>query len=177
MRYTTIIDISDVTIVYRNQHARLVYLHMCLKSGYHEDDRDICFLSLRRLAADVGLTISATRHALSVLQRAALIEKFGTAWRVRKFILATPIPPRARSQKKQKEIEARAYEEAQQKEREARQAAERQRLREEQKRTGKSSLERYLDTLRPLAAAGDIEAANSLARWEKMNTRNKKQSP
>ena len=177
MRYTTVIDISDLPAVYRNQNVRLVYLHLCLKSGYHEDDRDICFLSLRRFAADVGLSISATRHALSVLQRAALIDKFGTAWRVRKFILATPIPPRARSQKKQKEIEARAYEEAQQKEREAREAAERQRLREEQRRTGKSSLERYLDTLRPLAAAGDIEAANSLARWEKINTRNKKKSP
>lgn len=166
MRYTTIIDISEYPSIYHNPRARLVYLHLALKAGYHEEDRDICLLSIRRLAADVGLTISATRHALAVLERAQLIERFGISWRVRKFVLSTPIPPRARSQKKQKEIETRAYEEAQQKEREAREAAERAALAAERKRTGKSSFERFIDDLRARAAAGDPEAVASLRHWE-----------
>lgn len=171
MRYTTVIDISDLPTVYRNQNVRLVYLHMCLKSGYHEDDRDICFLSLRRLAADVGLTISATRHALGVLSRAALIEKNGNAWRVRKFILATPIPARARSQKKAKEIEIRQYEQQQQEEREMREAEEKRRYQERVKKTGKSGFEQMLDNLRAAAAAGDVEAAARLRYWEKNYTK------
>lgn len=166
MRYTTIIDISEYPSIYHNPRARLVYLHLALKAGYHEEDRDICLLSIRRLAADVGLTISATRHALAVLERAQLIERFGISWRVRKFVLSTPIPPRARSQRKQKEIEMRAYEEAQQKEREAREAAERAALAAERKRTGKSSFERFIEGLRARAAAGDPEAAASLRHWE-----------
>lgn len=176
MRYTTIIDISEYPSIYHNPRARLVYLHLALKAGYHEEDRDICLLSIRRLAADAGLTISATRHALAVLERAHLIERFGISWRVRKFVLSTPIPPRARSQKKQKEIETRAYEEAQQKEREAREAAERAALAAERKRTGKSSFERFIDDLRARAAAGDPEAVASLRHWESQlkNRQNKK---
>ena len=166
MRYTTVIDISELPAVYRNQNVRLVYLHMCLKSGYHEDDRDICFLSLRRLAADVGLTISATRHALGVLSRAALIEKNGNAWRVRKFI-----PARARSQKKAKEIEIRQYEEQQQQEREMREAEEKRRYQERVKKTGKSGFEQMLDNLRAAAAAGDLEAAQRLKYWERNYTK------
>lgn len=166
MRYTTIIDISEYPLIYHNPRARLVYLHLALKAGYHEEDRDICLLSIRCLAADVGLTISATRHALAVLERAALIERFGISWRVKKFVLSTPIPPRARSQRKQKEIEWRAYEEAQQKEREAREAAERASLAAERKRTGKNSFERFLDDLRARADAGDPEAVANLRRWE-----------
>lgn len=166
MRYTTIIDISEYPSIYHNPRARLVYLHLALKAGYHEEDRDICLLSIRRLAADVGLTISATRHALAVLERAQLIERFGISWRVRKFVLSTPISPRARSQKKQKEFEVRAYEEAQQKERESREAAERAALAAERQRTGKSSFERFIDDLRARAAAGDPEAVASLRHWE-----------
>lgn len=176
MRYTTIIDISEYPSIYHNPRARLVYLHLTLKAGYHEEDRDICLISIRRLAADVGLTISATRHALAVLERAQMIERFGISWRVRKFVLSTPIPPRARSQRKLKEIESRAYEEAQQKEREAREAAERAALAAEQKRTGKSSFERFIDGLRARADAGDPEAAASLRHWENQlkNRQNKK---
>ena len=176
MRYTTIIDISEFPSIYHNPRARLVYLHLALKAGYHEEDRDICLLSIRRLAADVGLTISSTRHALAVLERAQLIERFGISWRVKKFVLSTPIPPRARSQRKQKEIEARAYEEAQQKEREAREAAQRAALAAEQKRTGKNSFERFIDDLRRRAEAGDMEAAESLRRWEKQLKYNQKKT-
>lgn len=166
MRYTTIIDISEYPSIYHNPRARLVYLHLALKAGYHEEDRDICLLSIRRLAVDVGLTISATRHALAVLERAQLIERFGISWRVKKFVLSTPIPPRARSQRKLKDNEVRAYEEVQQKEREAREAAERAALAAERKRTGKSSFERFIDDLRARAATGDPEAVASLRHWE-----------
>ena len=73
MRYTTIIDISEIQPIYRNVNARLVYLHLVLKSGYHDNDRDLVSISLRRIAAEVGLTLSATRHAISQLEKAQLL--------------------------------------------------------------------------------------------------------
>ena len=61
MRYTTVIDISEMPEVYKNSTARLIYLHMSLKAGYHDADRDLVKLSIRRLSSDVGVTVSATR--------------------------------------------------------------------------------------------------------------------
>lgn len=98
MRYTTVIDITDHPEVYGNQNARLVYFHMALKSGYHDDDRDQLKTSYRRLAADVGLTVSATRHAIAQLERASLISREGDVWRVKKWIIDNPPTPRPRKQ-------------------------------------------------------------------------------
>lgn len=93
MRYTTVIDITDFPQIYRNIHARLVYIHMALKAGYHDDDRDICRLSIRNLAADVGITVSATRNALLQLEKAGLISKSSDFWIVKKWVLQeTPTP-------------------------------------------------------------------------------------
>lgn len=94
MRYTTLIDISEVPEVYCNMNARLLYLHMVLKSGYHDEDRDTLRASFRQLAAAVGLTLSATRHALRILGASGLIQKEGEVWRVKKWIVATPPTPR-----------------------------------------------------------------------------------
>lgn len=87
MRYTTVIDISELPAIYNNQNARILYFHMALKCGYHDEDRDILDCSVRRLAAAAGLTVSATRHALHLLQGAELIAKDGNKWRVKKWIL------------------------------------------------------------------------------------------
>lgn len=94
MRYTTVIDISDMPEVYRNQAARLLYIHMALCAGYHDDDRDLVRQSLRVMAARAGLTLSAVRHALGLLQRAGLVTRECEAWRVKKWFVDTPPTPR-----------------------------------------------------------------------------------
>lgn len=94
MRYTTVIDITDFTQIYRNLNARLVYIHMALKAGYHDDDRDICRLSIRNLAADVGITVSATRNALHQLEKSGLISKGSDCWIVKKWVLQESPTPR-----------------------------------------------------------------------------------
>lgn len=88
------IDISDMPEVYRNQAARLLYIHMALCAGYHDDDRDLVRQSLRVMAVRAGLTLSAVRHALGLLQRAGLVSREGEAWRVRKWFVDTPPTPR-----------------------------------------------------------------------------------
>lgn len=94
MRYTTVIDISDMPEVYRNQAARLLYIHMALCAGYHDEDRDQVRQSLRVMAARAGLTLSAVRHALGLLQRAGLVSREADAWKVKKWFVDTPPTPR-----------------------------------------------------------------------------------
>lgn len=94
MRYTTIIDITELEPVYRNVNCRLLYLHMCLKSGYHDTDRDQLQASLRSLAAATGLTLSATRHAISKLTAAKLLARNGDTWQVLKWVTTDPISAR-----------------------------------------------------------------------------------
>lgn len=97
MRYTTVIDITDFSQIYRNIHARLVYIHMALKAGYHDDDRDICRLSIRNLAADVGITVSATRNALLQLEKSGLITRGSDCWIVKKWVQMDAPSPRTQS--------------------------------------------------------------------------------
>lgn len=97
MRYTTLIDITEQQAIYANHNARLLYLHMALKCGYHDNDRDILEISIRRLAIDCGLSVSATRHALAVLTKAGLLTKQGTAYKVLKWIAAPPPTPRTQA--------------------------------------------------------------------------------
>lgn len=87
MRYTTVIDISEFPRVYKNPNARLIYLHMALKSGYHAEDKDKIKTSIRRIAMAVGLTVSATRHALAQLEREQLITKIDGGWMVKKWVV------------------------------------------------------------------------------------------
>lgn len=94
MRYTTILDLRDWPLIYRNQNARLLYMHLVLISGYHDYNRDFANISIRRLADDVGLSVSATRHALGLLDRAKIIQRHGTGWLVRKYLKEQPISKR-----------------------------------------------------------------------------------
>lgn len=94
MRYTTLIDISELPDVYRNKNARLLYMHMVLKSGYHDQDRDLLDKSLRSLASEAGLTLSATRHAVAQLEAAGLLKKEQGTWRVKKWIIQEIPTPR-----------------------------------------------------------------------------------
>lgn len=103
MRYTTVIDISEISEIYKNPTARLLYLHMSLKAGYHDVDRDLVRLSIRRLSADVGVTVSATRHALHQLERVGLLTKEGELWRVKKWVEEQQITTRAKTKREMQE--------------------------------------------------------------------------
>lgn len=99
MRYTTILDIGEDRALYRNHAIRLVYLHLVLRSGYHDDDRDIARISIRSLAADVGLTVSAVRHAITKLIQSGYIEQLEqSGYKVRKWV--PTVVPSARRQLK-----------------------------------------------------------------------------
>lgn len=68
-KYCTILDISQCSC-YKNINARLLYLHLACSvdiSTY------TYATSIRRLSAESGLTVSATRHALCALEREGLI--------------------------------------------------------------------------------------------------------
>lgn len=99
MRYTTIIDISEMPDLYRNERTRIIYLHLCLKAGYHDEDRDKCRTSFRRLAAETGATLAATRNAVKQLEQAGLLTRAGETWTVKKWILDTPPTPRPKTVK------------------------------------------------------------------------------
>lgn len=85
MRYTTIIDLSELPI-YQSKSVRLLYLHLCLRAGYHKENQDIITDSLTRIARDTGMTVSAVRCALRQLNAANLAQREGTAIRVSKFV-------------------------------------------------------------------------------------------
>lgn len=99
MRYTTVIDIREIPEVYRNQNVRLLYLHLCLLAGYHDNDRDLVRISIRNLATSSGLTVSATRHAVKILVKWKILRVKGSIYRVRKYIEEGTITPRARTRK------------------------------------------------------------------------------
>lgn len=155
MRYTTIIDIYN-TPVWRSSSARLVYFYMCLKCGYHDDDRDIIHISLRELSVRLGLTLSAVRCALPLLISQGLITSSGvSAYKVTKW--AEPKEITRRKTKREKEIaridEVRQQEKAMEKakrEEEIKQAA------------GKSSYQLRIERLQAAAAKGDPAAAKQL---------------
>lgn len=155
MRYTTIIDIYD-THAWRSSSARLIYFYMCLKCGYHDDDRDIIKISLRELSARLGLTLSAVRCALSLLISQGLITSSGiSSYKVTKW--AEPKEISRRKTKREKEIaridEVRQQEKAMEKakrEEEIKQAA------------GKSSYQLRIERLQAAAAKGDQAAAKQL---------------
>lgn len=156
MRYTTIIDISEQRDLYRNVNVRLVYLHLVLKSGYHDHDRDHVKISYRSLAADSGLTVSAVRHAINVLLKWRMLIRKDDAWIVRKWCQEQPITTRAKSSK---EAKKKAQEQAVIDERERQRAMDE----ENRKRRDAEAGERdnYIEFVRKqqqLAAEGDLDA-------------------
>lgn len=158
MRYTTVIDIRDMPEVYRNPNCRLLYLHLALMAGYHDADRDLVRISIRRLADSSGLTVSATRHAIKLLIEAKLLRVKGSVYRVRKYVEEQPITTRAKTAK-----EARAK---QQREAERQEAAAATARREADKEAtaalyeqGKTPFMEYYEEQLKKAAQGDEAAA------------------
>lgn len=167
MRYTTIIDISEIPAIYRNINARIVYLHLVLKSGYHDNDRDLVRMSLRRIAAETGLSLSAIRHAVAQLERAQLLSRQGDIWFVKKWIIEQKISTRARTARQQKQIEIEAEKRRENEKREQEAEIEKQR-REQIFAQGKTSFMLFYERLEKMAAAGDMEAAESVKRYKSM---------
>lgn len=104
MRYTTIIDIRELPQIWNNQNIARAYLFLCLASGYHDADRDLVKVSVRGLAALTGLSVAASRHALTQLQKAGLITRQGGTWRVIKFVI-TEIPAARPKTKREQQLE------------------------------------------------------------------------
>lgn len=168
MRYTTIIDIREDRRLYSNVNVRLVYLHLCLIAGYHDDDRDFADISLRRLADDVGITLSATRHALKVLSALSLLSIEDGRMKVTKWLPDKSItrrPRNARERSEQAIIEERQRQAAQ----EDHERRQRQEMKTQQERTGKSAYQRHIDALEEAAARGDEKAMAALKRHKNMN--------
>lgn len=161
MRYTTLIDISELPSVYRNVNARLLYLHMALRAGYHDDDRDVLETSIRNLSAQTGLTISAVRHALHILEGVRLIKREGSAWIIKKWLPMQTTSPRPKAT--QKQLDA-AQDEAKIRARQERKEELERLRREEVKATGKTEFMLYYEGLQEKAQAGDPEAIKLVAR-------------
>lgn len=102
MRYTTIIDISQAPAIYKSENLRLVYLHLCLTCGYHDDDKGLLRQSLRQMASEVGCTMSALRHALRQLEKCQLVRRYRGKLYVRNWCEERPITTPARRARKAK---------------------------------------------------------------------------
>lgn len=165
MRYTTIIDIREFPQIYRNNHAKLVYLHLVLISGYHDEDRDQTPISIRQICYDTGLSLSAVRHSLKVLISAGLLTRSGITWTVKKFVLDKPISPRIRSEKKRTAAENLERERIIKEEQNQREKEEKRKYQEEIK-AGKNPLKEMVKDLMKRAQNGDEEAAENLKRYK-----------
>lgn len=104
MRYTTIIDVSTMPEIYRNRNAVLLYVHLCLRSGFHDYNRDCYKRSIRGLSYELDISVSAIRHAIKVLERFKLITQRDGIWYVRKYIADQKITPRSKKKPSREEF-------------------------------------------------------------------------
>lgn len=167
MRYTTIIDISEFPAIYRNHATRLVYLHLVLKSGYHDYDRDLTTLSIRRIALETGLSVAAIRNAIEQLTKYHLISRKGQITRVRKFIVEQPFSKRAKT-KNQAEQQLRAAKRAEQEKAQADERQATQYMVDRYHQEGKTPFMVYYEQQQEAARAGDQEAATFCAQQERI---------
>lgn len=172
MRYTTIIDISESSTLYKSANCRLLYLHLILKCGYHDDDRDLLHTSFASMASSLGITLSACRHAVSMLERAGLLKRDGNVWLVKKFVAQEPITPRPKTVKtaKQSDVIKRRQQDQERRELEIEQSRHERELLEKK---GKTPFMVYYEGLLAKAANGDMEAADAVKRQAKMYEQHK----
>ena len=179
MRYTTIIDITEQPAVYRNINVRLLYLHLCLKCGYHDHDRDIYDRSLRSMAADCGLTLSAVRHALRILEQAQLVKRVGGVYQVKKYIQGAAPTPRPKTKRQQTDQDIIHEREQANQERERQADVERQR-REQNHAAGTNDFILYYQQKLKDAAAGDLDAQRAVERhraaYDRMTSKSSKKT-
>lgn len=167
MRYTTIIDIAEYPVLYRNINARLLYLHLVLKAGYHDDDRDIVQISLRQLAYEVGLSLSAVRHALKILVAMSFIRQEHGLFIVKKWVEQRSITKRAATKKEEQARQAAQERQEQQAEHDKQRASEEKKRAELEKR-GLSPFIVFYESKVQEYQRGDIEVLTSLKRNREM---------
>lgn len=73
MRYTTIVDLRDWSLLYRSKNVRLLWLHLSLSAAHEGYSKGYYICTIRGLADEVGLTPGECRHALKLLIAAGLI--------------------------------------------------------------------------------------------------------
>lgn len=166
MRYTTIIDISQ-SEVYKNVNARLVYLHLCLKAGYHDEDRDLIVVSIRNLAIQVGLSLSATRFAVGQLEKRHLLTHSGSVWRVKKWVDDQSITNRKKAALQAKN-EAAGHAAAEARRAQAEKQDEESARLDEIKNSGKTPFEQYYEAMLINAGQGDMHAAEVVEKRKAM---------
>lgn len=165
MRYTTIIDISEYSF-YRNENCRLLYLHLCLKAGYHDHDRDLVMVSLRQLERQLGMTLSAIRFAVAQLESAGLLTRNGNIWTVKKWIAEQPISSRPKNKKQEESIQRAALREQEREAEERRMEIERAK-RENLRQQGKTQFMLYYEEMQQRAQNGDAAASAIVERRKK----------
>lgn len=150
-------------MLYRNANTRLVYLHLCLRSGYHDADRDLLKIPIRRLADDIGITLSAARNAISMLTQYGLLSYENGVFCVKKFVVSEMITKRATSKKQEQARAKREQEQRAQVQREIEYEDNARRI-DELHRIGKTPFMVYYESLQAKAAQGDADALASLKR-------------
>lgn len=115
------------------------------------------------MAADTGLTLSAVRHALHILEQAQLVLKVGGVWQVRKYIQTAAPNPRPKTKRQQVEQDISKEREQANQERERQAEIERQR-REQQHAAGTNDFLLYYEQKMRDAAAGDLDAQRAVER-------------
>lgn len=163
MRYTPIIDISEYKTLYQNINVRLVYLHLVLKSGYHDYNRDMISISLRGLSAEVGITLGAVRHALEILTKAKMIYKKDNVYHVRKWVVEQKITSRASKIKQEQAIQNQKDRESADKARNE-EYIRRQKRVDELRRQGKTEYMVYYENMMKKAENGDLDALKIVER-------------
>lgn len=171
MRYTTVIDISEYGQVYKSVNCRLVYLHLCLKAGYHDDDRDIVDVSIRNLAMRVGITVSAARHALAMLEKSGLLTRSGGVMIIKKWCEQKPVTKRQSIGKTTDRQVAMAEERRRIEERQAEKERREEQERQELAMKGKSSFMVYYENMVEKARQGDLRAAEIVQKRRAMYER------
>ena len=163
MRYTPIIDISEFKTLYQNINVRLVYLHLVLKSGYHDYDRDVISISLRQLAQEVGITLGSVRHALEILTKAKMIYKKDNIYHVRKWVVEQKITSRVTSKRQEQAIQNQQERINENKAREEEYKKRQDRI-EELRRQGKTEYMVYYESMMKKAEKGDLDALKIVER-------------
>lgn len=163
MRYTPIIDISEYKTLYQNINVRLVYLHLVLKSGYYDYNRDMISISLRQLAMEVGITLGAVRHALDILKKAKMIYKKDNVYHVRKWVVEQKITSRATSKRQEQAIQNQQERIKENKAREEEYKKRQDRI-DELRKQGKTEYMLYYENMMIKANNGDLDALKIVER-------------
>lgn len=160
MRYTTIIDITDIPQVYNNINATRVYLHLCLTCGFTADDMDTIRISYRQLAAQLSMTLAAVRHSLSLLIRYHLITIEDNIISVRKYLPKAEYKDRPKTQQafKDEQFRKKVKADFEKSIEEAKNFEEEQKIENQRRKQQREAFCQHYKAMKERADKGDLEA-------------------